>query len=1228
MESIESADYGVPEDKSGDGRETEATGRESSEDEDDENVVIPEFVSVSKFRSTWMDIGQDYDTEDETDDDESNRGQPTEEEENDEEEEPVVDADNENESQNSSMVPPNSNGNSQCVVPPKRNDMEVVMAYQTIPDREKYQEHTDWAWESKPGLTDTEEGTKLRKLLELDTEGTLGQCFYVGRVEDDAPRVQVDPAHLSMIRLIDYCDMNQQTNGRGFIDGLLDIVHEEMKNNGFNLATRPRRETVSRLVMRKYGMGCEPEVAHLTIASERGNAATVEETAKVNQRKETDEVIGLDPEQLRQSELYKSIPQQVEGRRRHVADVIRFNFRKQVINLLSDYSIFGKLQNLVVNSTNPFLPYVNTSAVVDEFMDGTWYPDTVQRLKSDKTDPFVDGLDFALPMVVYLDKTGTSGNQRHPLEPVLFTTAIIKRKIRNQTRSWRPLGYIPDLESKSSAEKRYLSTKNSGATSQSYHVALEYLLELFQEAQNEGIVTWLRLGDHIKKVRLRPELMCIINDGKSADMLTSRYSSTHHDKRISRSCCTLQADADDVSKQCQFLELDKHLTDTFRVIGMSEQEIQEDPQHQVPTAEGLRKPTLAEVRETVEKAKKDMEAKSLYPVRNAFVSKMIRFGFDARHVWGANPVDLMHAFQSGVLMYVVKMVLDNLAPRQQVRLDRLVDKLFHPLRSGRKKDYPRMNFSKGFSKLTMLTSDEWAGKLFVILLVLYTEEGKEIFKSSFNAEDVEVPESMREKEKDLDSDEQVKDMNRFAAHIEQKEQEERRKNSDSRKTQTKEDDAEEMIRKCSKSQFTELAEALLTFHAWYKMGLPKCQRNGKPDTGLIHRSVAHMMAMIRFYTPRKKGNGWKIQKFHDLLHLAIDIERFGSPANFDAGPHESGLRYWAKLPALSSQKRGYNTFAKQVAARTHEFQCMAYAMRCNGVRGVRDKDVRSNSTECNDAPPEGRLGGTRFRVYTTPEANETGRGIFPPSKAIRGKETKSSFVVPNLIEDYLRFQPKDMHDQVIPTTDGDEIYWELRTELTVVLPNETQPTTIRCHPNYMNAGGWYDWVMVEFELGELVHKPENKNKFLDSRGKEKDWDPIKHNTQYFDNCVPCKVLAFTVDNKTGETKALVHGCNFRTKGEHVKQDTVLVEFWNLAYHDLHKHLPEHAMRKKAKTKQQNGYFAPQLSWVPVSSILCTCLVVEEEPGLQETITAEKWRRPDSVMLVRKRALWPAEFTTA
>ncbi len=348
----------------------------------------------------------------------------------------------------------------------------------------------------------------------------------------------------------------------------------------------------------------------------------------------------------------------------------------------------------------------------------------------------------------------------------------------------------------------------------------------------------------------------------------------------------------------------------------------------------------------------------------------------------------MHAFQSGILMYLVKMTIDTLSTKRQVALDRLVHKLFHGLRCKEKKEYPRLNFSKGFSKLTMLTSDEWAGKLFVLLLVLHTDEGKEILdhKTVFDPNNVKLPESFNT---DQPKDKQASDLEEFAKELDaqregasaeaeatvpkSKEEEEEALKNNKKKKKRHDEEPEEMLRKCSLNDFTELAESLLCFHAWYKLGSNPLTKDGKVNTKMIQSSISRMLAMVRWFTPRKKGNGWKLQKFHDILHLAVDIERFGPPSNFDAGPHESGLRFWAKLPALTSQKRGYNLFAMQVAARTYEYQCFAKAMRANGILGFRDRHLKGiiegTTVREDDAMGEKNrepmLLGSQYRVYNS-----------------------------------------------------------------------------------------------------------------------------------------------------------------------------------------------------------------------------------------------------------------------
>ena len=81
--------------------------------------------------------------------------------------------------------------------------------------------------------------------------------------------------------------------------------------------------------------------------------------------------------------------------------------RARILDLLSDQELFG---NLLINPEDPIRG-------VEEFLDGTWYPQTLSRLQQ---EPNQD-TEFILPVILYLDKTGTSDWQHYPLEPVVFT---------------------------------------------------------------------------------------------------------------------------------------------------------------------------------------------------------------------------------------------------------------------------------------------------------------------------------------------------------------------------------------------------------------------------------------------------------------------------------------------------------------------------------------------------------------------------------------------------------------------------------------------------------------------------------------------------------------------------------------------------------------------------------------------------------------------------------------
>ena len=517
-------------------------------------------------------------------------------------------------------------------------------------------------------------------------------------VNDDLfDRKKSETHHMkSMIRLIDYCD-HTNGNSRTFLDGLLKIVGEEILNSGFDPSSALARQTISAHVIKNYSPGPPPRVGVFRCSGV------------------SNPYLITDKDEL-------------AVRRRDIMNCIVFDVKSGILDLLGDRGIFGDLNNLVVNKEDPFLPYIPRDGG-DEVLDGSWSRNTRERMKKYDKDPFNPYLEYMLDMILYYDKTGTTGNQRYPLEPFVFTLSIIRRKLRNNSRSWRPFGFMPDLEAKSSADQVYSRGKNPGITQQTYHRFLSFILEGIKKVQDDGIVTWLRLGNQVKKVVLRINVAFIIQDGKSADMTTLRRGNNFSDDvRISRSCTCLRANADSIPAKCEYFELDDikdQIIADKKAAQVAEMDVigsdVHDPQERERQAEDL-----------ISKAKIALIRKGFYPVENAFLG--IHFGLDPRHVLGATPVDIMHAFQSGILMYETKMIIDKLGPKARMELDHLVEELFGCYKTSVSASFPRFSFTKGFCKVSNITSDEWAGKLFVLYMVSLTERGQNIMKKRFKVE--------------------------------------------------------------------------------------------------------------------------------------------------------------------------------------------------------------------------------------------------------------------------------------------------------------------------------------------------------------------------------------------------------------------------------------------------------------------------------------------------------------
>jgi len=1127
---------------------------------------------------------------------------------------------------------------------------------------------------------------------------------YIGCVEqlrdDDSifKGRRLTDQELSMLVLMRMCD--QYALPRNFLDELLSVLAKEMKTRNFRPKKAPKCETIRNKIKNTYGEEREPEFFRLTMPD-----------ANLLDTRDRDAII-----------------------------YAKYCVKSAIKDLLHVRAIFGDLDNLVVNRHDPFSLYVSPEKHRDEVLDGKVYRDLKKAVVE---KGFEEKFEFLIPLLVYLDKTGTDIYQRYPLEPIIFTLAIIRRIIRMHKFAWRAAGFMPELEGKSKASKAAANRRKPGATAARYHLCLRHIFEGFAEVEKEGIVMWLQLGQQFKRVRIRCPVILIIQDGKSKDMITNRKSSYGQKAtRISAVCETPQTKCDNPEHKCRYI-LAKSIDEQVRIIQKSkdfmidmkeakkqaakakrpideipDKEIEEisDPEQRrnlkliKNMSEKRRKKKIQKMTKRIKDAEEMLNKRfCAHQIVNGLVEAGLEFGFDPRGVFGVSATDLMHAFQSGLLPYLVKMVMDILKPEKKARLDRLVDRVLADMRSGEKQDYPKCSFSKQFSNLTLITSDEWPGMLFTLLLAMRTEEGRQIFRGVFDDEDISLEGVVNKflmNKVSTTADQIRRDTNvmmRTANMLDGLEEDSsvdpsfveaasRASNSSGETEEAKEDvedkvatagsgvdsittessesavsegslptdeeeaedtpdEAEELKRKCSLEDFIQLAEALLGFHAWYKVGYPY----NEFDFDTVDASVRRLLAMLKLYTPRAKGNGWKIQKFHDMMHVALDMERYGAAANFDAGPGESMLKVFAKLYAKTAQKCGYLVFYKQVTLRAYEFETIEKAMLDNGlipefIVAIKKKEVaEAKRRQRMMAPrigppveirkdtegkiiPEAKVSGAYFYVFADGSPSLWSSQLRQRRKA-RGAEAGLS-AVPSL-EAFLwaaARTPQEERDEassdLFPPQEGQvrfpnlatgkkgppegKRYWKVYTECT--LNTLDGRTLLRCHPNYRSQGvGYYDWVMGEFEPGED--------------------DPIIPcgGSGYSSAYIPCKVMAFIQHpDDPNNVQAIVHCCHFRDQKTVEQYDSVFTSTWFTEWDQIdprkHPRLPPNTVM-------------PVLRVVSLDIIAHRCFVLQEDAILRENnlVDSTKFQRNlpylrnqsdvvvNQVVLVKKRGQWCNDF---
>jgi hypothetical protein len=234
----------------------------------------------------------------------------------------------------------------------------------------------------------------------------------------------------------------------------------------------------------------------------------------------------------------------------------------------------------------------------------------------------------------------------------------------------------------------------------------------------------------------------------------------------------------------------------------------------------------------------------------------------------------------------------------------------------------------------------------------------------------------------------------------------------------------------SVDELIEIIHLLLSFHAFYKYGSSLFG-----DTGIlsVDKMIRVMLSKLQSKVNRGEGTlGWCISKFHDVLHMALDMQLFGSSENCDTSKGEHGLKIWAKLPSRTTQlSHGANTFIEQLASRLYE-QMLINKAHTVLVPTKRKEKKQRNMLELPTFAIR-RREGISYRVNGSLK-----------------KHRKQNIELDSRIVDWFCG-----HQNKVVVRAGVVVYAQLFLE-------EYNNLTFRATPDYLGTGPWYDWVLVSF----------------------------------------------------------------------------------------------------------------------------------------------------------------------
>ena len=380
-------------------------------------------------------------------------------------------------------------------------------------------------------------------------------------------------------------------------------------------------------------------------------------------------------------------------------EVFRFCFHDMLQDLMLSSS--NHLQEILPKSIDDLS---DAAATEPELWNTPWMRNTFAM---DAYINFDAKRDIMLPIILYMDKTGTDVNQRYSLEPVLFTIAAIPREHRESRHSWRHLGFVP--------QKQQCSDDELTSDLQFYHHCLSYLLDGLREAQKSPprVMVKLKSGDMVERRAFLP-VMVVMGDQLSQDTLCGRLKSNSGGAgRVHRNCMCSFLNIDDPYHECKKVNLSQLQLLTSHAT-ISDDDISSKTSSSSSTAKQGRITRSFLLRQRSMFRSILRHPFTTHPITNAF--DMIDFGSWSAGIHDATFDDFMHSVEAGMVAYVTETVYDGLTKKEKETVEELTRSLLDEQRSSVISNYPRWRLQPGFTRQTLMTSGERVGRVLALCL--------------------------------------------------------------------------------------------------------------------------------------------------------------------------------------------------------------------------------------------------------------------------------------------------------------------------------------------------------------------------------------------------------------------------------------------------------------------------------------------------------------------------------